>query len=109
MDQVLHDQFMTKKARIQDAVGAVRNGMHPAQAAIHFKVRYQSLTNAMVNAGVRSRKMARLSHYSDGQLLAVSDLVLQSKLDNDEIAWATGVGYSTVRTMRRRLSAQPNT
>lgn len=96
-------KFLEKKSRIQEAVQAVFDGMHPSRAAIKYQVRYQSLTNAMSNAGVRSSAPRDRARYSSLQIDAVRELMEQSELDDDEISWALGISYLTVRTQRRKL------
>ena len=96
-------EFLEKKSRIQEAVQAVNEGMHPARAAIKYQVRYQSLTNSMANFCVRSIAPRERPHYSPFQIAAARELIAQSELDDDEISWATSVSYSTVRTLRRNL------
>jgi hypothetical protein len=94
-------EFLEKKSRIQEAVQAVDDGMHPARAAIKYQVRYQSLTNAMTNCGVRSKAPRELPRYSSLLIATVQELIDQSEMDDDEISWVTNVSYLRVRTLRR--------
>jgi hypothetical protein len=55
----------------------------------------------MTNANVRSTAPRARPKYSPSQIAAVHQLVEQTNLDDDEIAWSTNVSYMAVKTIRR--------
>lgn len=96
-------EFAARKARLRHAVSSVAKGMQVTDAAIKHKVPYMQLSAAMKAAGVRASAERQRRAYSEREIAAVLDLVAKSDLNDDEIAWETGVSALAVRGLRRRL------
>jgi hypothetical protein len=96
-------ELAAQKTRLRHAVRSVANGRRPTEAAIRHKVPYLRLLAAMQATGISAPAHRRPGTYSKQQIAAALDLIAKSGLDDDEIAWETGVSYLTVRGLRRRL------
>jgi hypothetical protein len=100
--QLTAEQRAARDARVAKAVADVAGGMQVAQAAIKRRVPYVRVISAMAAAGVRAPGDRRQQRCTDAQVDKVLDLVAEGELNDDEIAWETGVSCLTVRGLRRR-------
>jgi hypothetical protein len=96
------EQRAAADVRTSQAVADVASGTPVWQAAIKHRVPYTKVLSAMAAAGVRAPVNRRQQRCTDEQVAKVLDLVAKGELDDDEIAWDTGVSCLTVRGLRRR-------
>ncbi len=87
------------KARMGAALAAVRAGRSQTEVSAEFRIRYRALSFQCSRAGVSSPRTGGWVYTAEQKAAALARVAAGE--DMDEVAWATGVSYPTLRVLLR--------